>query len=340
MIDRPTTLAALAAALASAEAAAPVPAVGSSPLDRPVVLRAGGTDLQERLGSERRAGRRLPTIVDVGGVEPLCGIHPVPGGGVLLGAATTVMVLAESAVVAAWPALAAAAGGLATPQIRAVATMGGNLLQATRCPYVRNLDVSCWRTGGIGCAARDGVHDRGVVIDLGPCVAPHPSTLAAALLAHEATIVVAGAEGQEEWSLSAVLGDGTDATVDHQLDGDEVLVGARLPAPWPDERGAYVRAAGRQLAEWPLVEAVVRLAVGDVITRAAVAVGGVAAVPLRLPEVEAALVGHAPTAAVVAAAAAAATARCTPLPQTGYKVPLLVGTVQSALEEALGEALR
>jgi len=301
------------------------------------VLRAGGTDLQERFAAMRREGRTLPPVLDVGSVAQLCGVQRDIDGSLVIGAATKVAVVAESSLVAGgWPALAHAAGALATPQIRSMATIGGNLLQSTRCPYVRNLHVECFRTGSIGCPAREGVHDRAVVVDLGPCVAPHPSTIAAALLAQEATAVVHGPAGAEEWSLAAVLGDGSDGARDHQLDGDELLVAVRVPSGWDDERGAYVRAAGRVLSEWPLVEAVVRVAGGDVITRVAVAVGGVAPVPLRLPEVEESLVGHAATPEVVAAAAERAAGRCSPLPQTRYKVPLLVGTVRTALEQALG----
>jgi xanthine dehydrogenase YagS FAD-binding subunit len=88
----------------------------------------------------------------------------------------------------AYPGLAAAAGGLATPQIRAIGTIGGNLAQRSRCWYYRNPHMACLKKGDDTCPARSGNHLYGVIFDPGPCVAPHPSTLAAALLAYDATV--------------------------------------------------------------------------------------------------------------------------------------------------------
>ncbi|HSJ45750.1 MAG TPA: hypothetical protein VK923_13805 [Euzebyales bacterium] len=101
--------------------------------------------------------------------------------------------------------------------------------------------------------------------------------------------------------------------------------------PWPAERAAYFRAISRFEAVWPLVEAVARIVLdGDVVTHAAIAVGGVATVPLRLPTVEGALVGSPATREALTAAAAVATNGATPLPRTGYKLTLLTGTVLDA----------
>ena len=119
--------------------------------------------------------------------------------------------------------------------------------------------------------------------------------------------------------------------------GDETLTGVHLPPPIPGERGAYVRAISRARAEWPLAEAAVRMLVEQGrIVLAAVAVGGVAPVPLRLPAVENALAGRPPTAAVLAEAGALADVGASPRPMTIYKGPLLVGVVVEALERASG----
>ena len=83
--------------------------------------------------------------------------------------------------------MAASAHGLATPQIRHLATLGGNLAQRSRCWYFRNPHIACLKKGGSDCPARSGNHLYHVAFDLGPCVAPHPSTMAAALLAYDAT---------------------------------------------------------------------------------------------------------------------------------------------------------
>jgi xanthine dehydrogenase YagS FAD-binding subunit len=137
-------------------------------------------------------------------------------------------------------------------------------------------------------------------------------------------------------AIGEVFGDGRDGTRDHLLAPDELLTHVTLPPPVPGEHAAYFRAISRTYAEWPLVEAVVRLVVHNgLIADAAVAVGGVAPVPLRLPAAEAALSGQPVSAEVFAAAGTAATEGANPLPQTGFKRALLAGTVTETLRRAV-----
>ncbi|MDP2312971.1 MAG: FAD binding domain-containing protein [Pseudomonadota bacterium] len=288
-------------------------------------LRAGGTDLMER----RRSGRATGPVVDLRDLAGLDGIEVVAGG---LRIGGTVRIAALAAHPGAPVGLAQAAGGLATPQIRAIATVGGNLAQRVRCWYFRNPQFSCLQSGGSSCLARDGDHLYHSCFDDRACVAPHPSSLACALLAYDATVDLGGAEGPVTvpTALAALL--------KGQLGGAPVLVRAvNVPAPLPGERAAYVRAIARARAEWPLVEVVARVVVVDgVVTAARVAVGGVAGHPLRREAVEAALIGGPADATRIAAAAARATDGAQPLPMTAYKLPLLVGSVQEALERAVG----
>ena len=319
----------------------PVPSVAPE-------LRAGGTDLTER----RRSGVSSGPVADIERRPDLYRVEWRADGGVTIGALTTIARLAEDPRLgAAYPGLAAAAGGLATPQIRRVGTLGGNLLQHTRCWYYRHPAASCLKKGGTACPARTGNHLYGVLFDLGPCVAPHPSTLGAALLAYDAVVTT---DARDAAPVADVFGDGSDGTRDHQLAPGELLTAVRLPAPAAGERAAYFRAISRAYAEWPLAEAVCRLVLsgsgdggdGDggghsgsaVITLAAVAVGGVAPVPLRLPAVERALVGRPLSPATLAAASALAADGASALPMTGYKAALLVGTVRETLERAAGRA--
>lgn len=292
--------------------------------------RAGGTDVQAR----RRLGLSSGEMVDLRGVQGLAGIHPHPGG-MRLGSMTRITTLAsDRTVVRRYPALALAAGALATPQIRAVGTLGGNLLQRNRCPYFRHPGFSCHKTGGNSCPAREGDHRHGVIFDLGPCVSPHPSTLAMALLVHEAEAEVG--DGRRI-AVADLLGDGRDGRHDHQLPPGEVLVAVELPPAAEGEHGSYRRASGRALAEWPIAEAVCRLFIHDsVIEGAGVAVGGVAPVPLRRPAVEEALDGVAVDDLVGQRKAAGfATDGATPLPATGHKVRLLENVVFDAIRLAV-----
>ena len=292
-------------------------------------LRAGGTDVLARRGRVR-----LP-LVDLHGVSGLHGVTWRPDGAARLGAMTTIAALADDdRLRAAYPALPLAAAELATPQIRATATVGGNLLQRNRCWYYRNPHFACHQTGGDTCPARGGVNLYSAVIDQGPCVATHPSSLATVLLAYDATVEV---DTRGTVTLSDLYGDGSDPAKDHTLTGREVLLAVDLPAPTTGERSAYQRVAGRSDAEWPLVEAVARLVrSGPTITYAAVVAGGVARTPVRLSEVEAALVGRPATPETLREAAAHATARCAPLTQTAYKVGLLRDTTLDVLERACG----
>jgi len=296
-------------------------------------LRAGGTDVTAR----QRSGQAPGPFVDLHIVPGMpAGIEWLADGSAWIGALTTIAEMgADPRLRVAYPALTATAGALATPQIRAAGTLGGNLLQRNRCWYYRNPHFSCFQTGGDGCPARDGLHLYSVVIDQGPCVAPHPSSMAMALLAYDAHAEV---HDRGLLPVSELYGDGSDPTRDHLLAPSEVLLAVKLPVPTSGERGAYHRAISRAEAEWPLVEAVARIVLdGPRITRAAVAVGGVAHTPLRLPEVEAALIGTALTAdgtAGLLAAAETAIQRCEPLAQTGYKVGLLRDTVLEVLERA------
>ncbi|WP_407839622.1 xanthine dehydrogenase family protein subunit M [Streptomyces sp. DSM 116496] len=297
-------------------------------------LRAGGTDTTAR----QRSGIAPGPFTDLDAAGSLRGCTPLPGGGLRIGALTTLAALAgDPRVRSGWPALAVSAGTAATPQIRAAGTLGGNLLQRNRCWYYRNPHFSCLQKGGSGCPAREGDHHFGVVSGDGPCVAPHPSTLAMALLTYDA-----GAEvhGESPRPVAELYGDGDRLhRADHLLAPDRILTAVLLPPPLPGERAACHRATSRAHGEWPLVEATARLALdGATVTHAAVAAGGVARVPLRLPEVEAALIGREATPEVLADAAATVLARCRPLPQTGYKRTLFRDTVLEVLERAAAPA--
>ncbi|WP_461320452.1 FAD binding domain-containing protein [Bradyrhizobium elkanii] len=144
-------------------------------------FRAAGTDLSER----RRSGLSCGAIIDLG--PDTIGVVWNADGSARIGALTTIAAIASDPRLAeAYPGIAAAAQGLATPQIRHMATLGGNLAQRSRCWYFRNPQIACLKKGGADCPARSGNHLYHVTFDLGPCVAPHPSTMAMALLAYDA----------------------------------------------------------------------------------------------------------------------------------------------------------
>ena len=291
-------------------------------------FRASGTDLSER----RRSGVSRGPLVDIVPTSDMIGIAWDGAGAARIGASTSIAAIAaDSRLAAACPGIAAAAGGLATPQIRHLATLGGNLAQRSRCWYYRNPHFACFKKGGDRCPARDGNHLYGVVFDLGPCVAPHPSTMATALLAYEAKVMTNERKGL---SVAQLLGDGSNGAADHALAAGEMIEAVQLAPPLNGERAAYKRAIGRAFAEWPLVEVVARVVVANgAFQFVRLAAGGVAPVPIRLSAAETAAQSAPVAPATIAAAARAATEGARPLPMTAYKVDLLAGLVQDLLEQ-------
>ncbi len=298
-------------------------------------IRAGGTDLQER----RHLGLASGPLVDLRDLAEL-DVIVVHNEALRLGSRVQVTTLAgDPEVGARWPGLAAAAGHLATPEIRNQATLGGNLLQHMRCWYFRRPGARCFQAGGERCDARTGDHSQHACIDLGPCIAPHPSTLAVALTAYEAEIEVAGAPSGERWPIAALYGDGSDPRRPHRLPPGAVLLQVHVPRTLANERAAFHRTSSRARAEWPIAEAVVRMVVTDGAIRfARVAVGGVANIPLRLVAVEQRLLAQKPSPALLADAAALAGQDNKSPPQSSYKLEILRATILTALESALESA--
>lgn len=308
--------------------AADVPAEGE--------ILAGGTDLGERI----RSGSATGPFVDISRIPGLWELEVGPSETVL-GALVTVEEVGDHPEIRrGHPAVASVCRALATPQIRTRATMGGVLCQRTRCWYYRHPDFSCFKSGGDGCPAREGNALYGVAIDLGPCVHPHPSSVALALIAYDGVVDTDRRRGLTPGDL---FGDGSDPRRDHQLEPGELLTRVRMPSPGEVDGGtdgdAYVRVMSRAQAEWPLVECVARIRLEDgVITLARVALGGVANIPLRLAAVEERLLGARAGPDAFQDAAGLALQGTTVLPGGQDKRALIRGAVLEALEEVAASA--
>ena len=286
-------------------------------------FRAAGTDLSER----RRSGVSTGPLIDISATSDTIGMHWGTDGSLRIGTFTTIAAIAADArIAAAYPGIAASALGLATPQVRHLATLGGNLAQRSRCWYFRNPHIACLKKGGSDCPARSGNHLYHVAFDLGPCVAPHPSTMAAALLAYEAKVTT---DRRSSLTIGDLLGDGSNGSADNTLQPGEMITSIELPSPLQGERALYKRAISRTHAEWPLVEICARVVIKD---GAFQFIRLTAPVPLRLAAAEAALQGKAANVAAIAVAAERASSGAKPLPMTGYKLDLLSGLVKDLLE--------
>jgi xanthine dehydrogenase YagS FAD-binding subunit len=292
-----------------------------------VEFRAAGTDLSER----RRSGLSSGPLIDLVRPSGTRDIEWETSGAARISAfASIAAIAADPKLGAAYPGLVAAAAGLATPQVRHVATLGGNLAQRSRCWYYRDPQIACLKKGGAACPAREGNHLYGVAFDLGRCVAPHASTMAAALMAYEAAVTT---NFRQRLAIEQLLGDGSDGSADNTLAAGEIIESIELGIPVTNERALYRRAISRSYAEWPLVEVVIRAVVEDGSFRLVrIVSGAIAPVPLRLHAAESAAQGAAANTTTIARAVALSTFGAKPLRMTGYKLDLLQGLVRDLLE--------
>jgi len=287
----------------------------------------GGTNLIDLM---RETIERPATLVDVTGLS--ADIVELPGGGLRIGAATKNTALAEHrAVRARYPLVARAVLAGASPQIRNMATLGGNLLQRTRCAYFYDRAAHCnKRAPGSGCDAIGGVNRYHAILGTsGSCVASHPSDLCVALAALDA-IVHTDRRAIPFTALHRQPGERPD--LETTLEPGELIVSVELPVL--DMRSTYRKVRDRASYAFALVSVAAALAVdAGRITDIRIALGGVGTVPWRARKAEDALRGRPPTEASFHAAADAELADAQPLAHNAFKS----GLARRAIAAVLGE---
>ncbi|ATY09808.1 xanthine dehydrogenase family protein subunit M [Amycolatopsis sp. AA4] len=236
-----------------------------------------------------------------------------------------------------YPAISRALLLSASQQLRNMASIGGNLMQRTRCSYFRDVAMPCnRRSPGSGCSAISGVNRMHAILGTSDsCVATHASDVAVALVALDAEVVLAGAEGTRTVALRDFYRlPGDTPEIEHDLRPGELITEVRVPRLDWAENSTYVKVRDRQSYEFALCSAAVALDVRDgKIADARVAAGGVGTVPWRLPAVEEALRGAELTEEAFAAAAAVAVEGAKPLSGNVFKPSLLKRTIVRALLE-------
>lgn len=295
---------------------------------------AGGSDLLTLMKAELATPGRL---VDVKRALPTA-IEPRRDG-LAIGAAATLADLERHPVVLqCYGALAQAAAAAASPQIRNLATIGGNLLQRPRCWYFRNARTRCWLKGGSECLAREGENRNHALFGEGPCRAVHPSDPAAALLAFDAEARLAGPQGEGIVPLERLLALPEEGRRrETRLGPAELIIGLRLPLHAAETRSVYLKAMDRATFSFALagVAVVLRVSQGKV-AHARVVLSGVAPIPWRAREAEAALAGRPANEDSFERAAGAALRGASPLRHNGYKVPLARALLKRALRTLAG----
>jgi xanthine dehydrogenase YagS FAD-binding subunit len=234
--------------------------------------------------------------------------------------------------------LAQAAGQAASPQIRQVATIGGNLLQRPRCWYFRSLHHHCSRKGGEACFAFAGENQYHAVFGQNGCAMVHPSTAATALAAFNAMVELVSAEGAKRVvALEAFfLTPDKDIRRENNLKPREVLTSVLLPQSKRGVRSSYLRQGELDSFDWPIAEvaAVVEVDPAGICRQASVVLGAAAPVPYRAKATESALVGKRISEDIARRAGSAAIAGASPLSSNAYKLPVFEALVKRTLLNA------
>jgi xanthine dehydrogenase YagS FAD-binding subunit len=304
---------------------------------RAPALTGGGSDL---LGMVKEQLIAPDVLVNLKAIKVLDTIVSSPAG-LTIGGLATLDDVSRHQVIRDWyRVLAQAAQDVATPQIRNVATIAGNLCQRPWCWYFRN-GFNCFKAGGNVCYSVSGENQFHAIFGGGPSHIVHPSDTAPALVALNATFRIVGPAGERLVPASEFFALPTvDAARENVLKDDEVLAEIRVPAPPPGTRSTYHKVMDREAWTHAVVSAAVVVTISAGVCRSArIVLGGVAPIPWRLSEVERAIEGQPITAALAARAGELAVAGAKPLAKNGYKVPLTRAMVKRTLESIASGSL-
>jgi xanthine dehydrogenase YagS FAD-binding subunit len=297
-------------------------------------LVGGGQDSYDWL---KNRTRRTAAVIDLSGIATLRGVRERDAG-IEIGALTTLTAIENDAVIQArYSLLSSAAGRVASPQIRNVGTLGGNLCQDTRCWYYRD-GVDCYRAGGNMCYADtpQGQNREHAIFNASRCVAVTPSDTANAMVALDAQMVIAGSGGERVLPAAEFfVGPAVNIRRMTALKPGEILTSVRIPGTWSGAQFHFEKVADRTTWDFALlsVAAAFRME-GDVIRDARVVCGAVACVPFRVTAVERALVGGARNAETADKVAPLATEGARALNFNQFKLPLMENLIRRAIRGA------
>jgi len=292
-------------------------------------LLAGGTDLLDQLKQQRKTPRFVINLKTIPGLRAI----ETGGDRISIGALATLGEIERHAELRrACRALGLAAGSVATPQIRNVGTVGGNLLQDSRCAYYRG-PWYCYRAGGIQCDARHGINQEHAIFGGNRCYTVSPSDTAPALIALGATATLHGATPQQVPVESLFVPPAENITIMHRVMQGTVLSGITVPVR-QGTRSTFIKYAMRNAWDFAIASVAVALRLEGGVTRdVRIVLGGVAPVPWRSEDAEREIEGRRLDQMTIESAARAAIARARPLPHNEYKVALVKTLVRSALTE-------
>ena len=300
------------------------------------VVKAGGVDLLDRIKNGTDTPARL---VNIRNISALRGISSTPEG-LTIGALNTLAEVADHPTIRAhYTVLADACGHAATPHIRNMATIGGNLLQELQCWYFRSAEFQCIRKGKDQCFAFSGLNQYHAIMDYGGCPSVAPSSGAVALLALDGSVELTSTKGKRTVAIRDFYVQ-PDANP-HRFNvmaPDELLTAIHIPKPAAGTRSAYQKYGEKESHDWAIADAAIVLEMdGDICRRAVVAMGAASPVVRRSAEAEAALTGKPITQETARAAGKASMIGAMPLSMNGYKVQLFPVAIYRTILLAAGQ---
>jgi xanthine dehydrogenase YagS FAD-binding subunit len=296
-------------------------------------FKAGGIDLLDLMKDGITAPPRLVNIRNIDGLNQIA----EGSQGLTIGPLVTLTQIEEHpAIQKKYSALAEAASRAATPQIRNMATVGGNLAQRPRCWYFRSEDFHCRKKGGHHCFAQDGENEYHAIFDNRTCAIVHPSGLAVPLVAMNARLELTSRKGKRELPLEQFfITPDQDVTRENVLQSDDLITNIIIPAG--NARTAYYKQGEKESFDWPIADVAVILDMqGSRCNKAAIVLGAAAPYPYRAKAAEAKLNGATIDEATARAAAKAAVADATPLAKNRYKVPVFETIIRRTILRAAG----
>jgi xanthine dehydrogenase YagS FAD-binding subunit len=310
-----------------------------SQLKNGAVVKAGGVDLLDRMKNGTDAPARL---VNIRNITELRGIQATAEG-LTIGALTTLAEVADHPGIRGdYTVLADACGSAATPHIRNMATIGGNLLQGLQCWYFRSADFQCLRKGKDTCFAFSGLNQYHAIMDYGGCPSVAPSSGAVAVLALGGSVELVSSKGKRTVAIKDfyIQPDANPHKFNVMEEG-ELLTAVRIPKPAPGTKSAYQKYGEKESHDWAIADAGIVLEM-DVNTckRAVVAMGAASPVVRRSAEAEAALAGKTITQETARAAGKASMTNAMPLSMNAYKVQLFPVAVYRTILLAAGQMER
>lgn len=294
-----------------------------------VMLIAGGTDLLAELKEYVETPKTLINLKTLPGMDSIT----ADASGLKIGALATIDDIARHPTIQHhYTVLAQAATSVATPQIRNVGTLGGNLCQRPRCWYYRDETINCLKKGGDVCYAVDGLSKYHAILGGDPVYIVHPSDLAPALIALGASVKIVGPEGEKTMSLEEFFTlPATNPFRENVLEPNEIVVEVTVPQAKPNTKSFYLKAREKGAPDFALASvAGVFEMDGNTCKTASVVLGGVAPAPWRSKEAEAALTGKMIDESVSQKAGADAVQDAQPLNDNVYKVTLTQNLISRA----------